>query len=134
MVDTRLLRREEMVANGLYDLTPGPLLLFERQSWFTRLPRKLSMVTNISRVFDQLSWIMISLMTFFGFCFLLVVVPISNAYGAKVSPWQVDYATPASVNQKVVSIQTRENVLFISIFFYKVLGSICCAQFYCTMY
>ena len=114
MADTHLYRRAWMYGppSDLYTghtMSLGPLLLFERQSYFTRLPRKLSMVTNITRVFDQMSWIMISLMTFFGFLFLLVVVPISNAYGVSVSPWEVDYVIPATITPKPVSIKMRQN-------------------------
>ena len=80
-----------------------PPLFFEKQSWFTRLPKELSMVTNITRVFDQMSWIMISLMTFFGFFFLLVIVPISNSYGATISRWDMDYAVPLQMEPRKVS-------------------------------
>ena len=82
----------------------GPLLQYERLSWFTRLPRKLSMVTNITRVFDQLSWILIFIVTFFGFLFLLVIVPISQSYGAKVTAWNGDYISPLEMQPKEVSL------------------------------
>ena len=63
------------------------------------------MVTNITRVFDKMSWIMISVMTFLGFLFLLLVVPVSQAYGARVH-WNFDFVLPAGVRPEQVSIET----------------------------
>ena len=66
---------------GYERTTHTPTYMNVEFRWYSKLPARLSMVTNITRVFDPPTWLWTFIMAFVGFAFLLIIIKKT-----KVSP------------------------------------------------
>ena len=72
-------------------VTHTPTYMTVEYRWYSKLPARLSMVTNITRVFDPPTWLWTFIMAFVGFSFLLIITKKTKRNTQKRPVWKVDF-------------------------------------------
>ena len=76
--------------------------------WMTRLPRQLSFLTNLLRVFDKNTWILTFIMASVGFSFMFMVQRLMRKYSGNQGVWQLDFVVPLEMEETVSNEQHQK--------------------------